>query len=102
MSKAKKVVKKSLDITKDFFTGEAVKKLAKKGGDEIGNAVGTITGTREIEKAQKSEAKRLRELQAGQEQEDELTQRRRRNSLRATLSERPNLFDRLGTRQDGL
>lgn len=73
-----------------------------KGKQEFTNAVGTLTGTRQLEKQMKKEADKQLALVAEQKAEDDEAARRRRASLRATLSERPNLFSVLGSEQGAL
>lgn len=74
----------------------------KKGAQELTNAVGTLTGTRQLQKQMQAQAKQQRKLIGEQEIADEEAERRRRSMLRATLSERPNLFSILGTSQGAL
>ena len=83
-----------------------VRESTKKGAQEAVNAVTTLTGARQQQKAQREQerkqAQEQRELIREQERADEEARVRRRSMLRATLSERPNLFSILGSQQGAL
>lgn len=114
MSKVKKELKrfgrrveKEIDRTRpeDILTTGATalaREPLKKGATELGNAVGTLTGTRQLERQMRAQAAQQQGLIAAQEAEDMVADRRRRSMLRATLSDRPNLFSILGSQQGAL
>lgn len=79
-----------------------VRETLEKGATEIGNAVGTLTGTRQLGRQMREQARQQQGLIAEQAAEDMKAERRRRSMLRATLSERPNLFSILGSQQGAL
>lgn len=95
----KNVLRAGRDFAEDFFTGKVFREDIPR---EIGNAVGTLTGTRQLKKQMQAEAKQQRKLIGEQEVADEEAEVRRRAMLRATLSERPNLFSILGSQQGTL
>lgn len=95
----KNVLQAGRDFTEDFFTGKVFR---EKIPQEIGNTVGTLTGTRQLKLQMRAQAKQQRKLIAEQEVADEEAEVRRRAMLRATLSERPNLFSILGSQQGTL
>lgn len=74
----------------------------KKTAQELTNAVGTLTGTRQLQQQMRAQAAQQQGLIAVQQAEDAKAERRRRSMLRATLRERPNLFSVLGSPQGGL
>lgn len=79
-----------------------VRETTKKGVQEFTNAVGTLTGSRQMQKQMQKQAKEQRKLIGEQEAEDLEADRRRRSMLRATLTDRPNLFSILGSQQGAL
>lgn len=95
----KNVLQPSRDFKEDFFTGKFFREKIPR---EIGNAIGTLTGTRQLQQQQREQAKQQRKLIGEQEVADEEADVRRRAMLRATLSERPNLFSILGSQQGTL
>lgn len=89
----------------DILSGGATavaRESFKKGAQEFTNAVGTLTGSRQLMQQMRKQAQQQRGLIAEQEAEDLEAERRRRGFLRATLSDRPNLFSILGSPQGGL
>lgn len=93
------VLRAGRDFTEDFFTGRVFRERIPL---EFGNAVGTLTGTRQLRTQMQAQARQQRRLIAEQEVADEEAEVRRRAMLRATLSERPNLFSILGSQQGTL